>query len=116
VRGRPAGDGMVAMAITPSEPTVRALVEAINSGDRAAFTALLAPGATMTDDGSERDLEAWIDKEIFTVRGRMEVESESDGGRALIAGFGNDTWGQMRTAWRFTLADGRIVRFQTGQA
>jgi hypothetical protein len=107
---------MGAMAITPTEPTVRALVEAINSGDRDAFTALLAPGASMTDDGTERDLEAWIDKEIFTVHGRMEVESESDGGRALIAGFSNDTWGQMRTAWRFTLDDGRILRFQTGQA
>jgi ketosteroid isomerase-like protein len=107
---------MGGMAITPAEPTVRALVAAVNSGDRAAFTALLAPGATMTDDGTERDIETWIDKEIFTVRGHMEVESESDGGRALIAGFRNDTWGQMRTAWRFTLADGRIVRFQTGQA
>ena len=104
------------MAITPSEPTVRALVAAINTGDRDAFTALLAPGATMSDDGTERDLGAWIDKEIFSVHGHMEVESESDGGRALTAGFRNDTWGQMRTAWRFTLADGKIVRFQTGQA
>ena len=107
---------MDGMAITPSEPTVRALVEAINAGDRTAFTALLAPGATMTDDGAERDLGAWIDKEIFTVNGHMDVESESDGGRALIASYRNDTWGRMRTAWRFTVADGRIVRFQTGQA
>lgn len=104
------------MAITPSEPTVRALVEAINAGDRAAFTALLAPGATMTDDGAERDLGAWIDTEIFNVGGRMEVESESDGGRSLTAAFTNDTWGRMRTAWRFTVADGLVTRFQTGQA
>ena len=104
------------MAITPSEPTVRALVEAVNAGDRAAFTALLAPDATMTDDGAERDLGAWIDTEIFNVGGQMEVESESDGGRALIAAFSNDTWGRMRTAWRFTLADGLVTRFQTGQA
>jgi hypothetical protein len=107
---------MDGMAITPSEPTVRALVEAVNAGDRAAFTALLAPGATMTDDGTERDLQAWIDKEIFTVNGRMEVESESDGGRSLIAAFTNDTWGRMRTAWRFTLDGGLVSRFQTGQA
>jgi hypothetical protein len=107
---------MDAMAITPSEPTVRALVEAVNAGDRAAFTALLAPGATMTDDGAERDLEGWIDTEIFNVGGRMEVESESDGGRSLIAAFTNDTWGRMRTAWRFTVADGLVTRFQTGQA
>ena len=107
---------MERMAITPSDPTVRALVEAINSGDRAAFTALLTPDVSMSDDGSERDLQAWIDKEIFTVNGHMDVESESDGGRALIAGFRNDTWGQMRTSWRFTVGDGRISRFDTGQA
>jgi hypothetical protein len=107
---------MVRMAITPSDPTVRALVEAINSHDRAAFTALLTADATMSDDGSDRDLQAWIDKEIFTVGGHMDVESESDGGRALVAGFRNDTWGQMRTAWRFTVADGKISRFETGQA
>lgn len=70
----------------------------------------------MTDDGTQRDLGAWIDKEIFTVGGRMDVESESDGGHALVAGFRNDTWGRMRTAWRFTVADGRIARFETGQA
>lgn len=107
---------MGGMAITPSEPTVRALVEAINSGDRAGFTALLAPGATMSDDGTDRDLQAWIDQEIFMAGGHMDVESEQDGGRSLIAGFRNETWGQMRTAWRFTIADGKIVRFQTGQA
>ena len=104
------------MAITPGEPTVRALVEAINAGDRAAFTALLAPGATMTDDGAERELGAWIDTEIFNAAGHMEVESESDGGRSLIAAFSNETWGRMRTAWRFTVADGLVTRFQTGQA
>ena len=107
---------MGGMAITPSDPTVRALVEAINSGDRAAFTALLTPDASMSDDGSDRDLQGWIDKEIFTVNGHMDVESESDGGHALIAGFRNDTWGLMRTRWHFTLAGGKISRFDTGQA
>ena len=104
------------MAITPSDPTVRALVDAINSNDRAAFTALLTADASMSDDGTDRDLRAWIDKEIFTAGGQMEVESESGDGRALIAGFRNDTWGQMRTRWSFTVADGKISRFETGQA
>jgi hypothetical protein len=99
-----------------SDPTVRALVTAINDNDRAAFLALLTKGATMSDDGSDRDLEQWIDKEIFSSRGHMEVQTESDGGRALIANFRNETWGEMRTAWRFTVEDGRISRFETGQA
>ncbi|MFJ8433062.1 nuclear transport factor 2 family protein [Kitasatospora sp. NPDC094019] len=107
------------MAIAPAkltDPTVRAAVTAINAGDRQAFLDLLAPGATMSDDGSDRDLQDWIDREIFTVRGHMEVRSESDGGRALVADFRNETWGEMRTSWRFTVENGRIDRFETGQA
>lgn len=104
------------MADLPTNPTVRALVAAINAGDRAGFFDLLAPDATMSDDGSERDLSSWVDKEIFTVGGQMAVESESDGGLALIASFTNSTWGTMRTRWRFTIADGKITRFDTGQA
>lgn len=100
----------------PTDPTVRALVQAINDGNRQGFVDLLADGATMSDDGSERELEAWIDREIFTPHGRMEVVSQTDDGRALIADFTNDTWGQMRTEWRFAVKDGRISRFETGQA
>ncbi|WP_406196026.1 nuclear transport factor 2 family protein [Kitasatospora sp. NBC_01560] len=99
-----------------SDPTVRAAVTAINAGDRAAFTALLSEGATMSDDGSDRDLHDWIDREIFSSRGHMDVQSESDHGRALVANYSNETWGEMRTAWRFSVDGGRITRFETGQA
>lgn len=51
-----------------SDPTVRAAVAAINAGDRAAFVALLTEDATMSDDGSDRDLADWIDREIFSSR------------------------------------------------
>jgi hypothetical protein len=64
-----------------SDSVVRAFVAAVNAGDREAFFALLAPEATMSDDGSERDLEDWVDRAIFSSDGRMEVESESDDGR-----------------------------------
>ncbi|WP_017594376.1 nuclear transport factor 2 family protein [Nocardiopsis potens] len=104
------------MSQIPSDPVVRAFVDAVNSGDRDAFYALLAPGATMTDDGSERDLDQWVDREIFSSDGRMNVESESDGGRDLVAAYTNSTWGTMRTRWRFTVDGGRITRFDTGQA
>jgi hypothetical protein len=99
-----------------SDPTVRALVTAINDNDRQSFLALLAEGATMSDDGSDRDLEQWVDREIFSSRGHMQVESEADGGRALIANFRNETWGEMRTAWRFDIDGGKVSRFETGQA
>ena len=99
-----------------TEPAVRALIAAINAGDRAAFFAALAPGATMSDDGTDRDLGSWADREIFTVHGHLDVVSASDGGRSLIAAYRNDTWGQMRTRWAFTVTDGKITRFETGQA
>lgn len=100
-----------------SDSVVRAFVSAVNAGDRDAFAAALTADATMSDDGSDRDIAQWTDKEIFSVNGHMDVESESDGGRALVVNYRNDTWGSMRTAWRFTVAEGgRIGRFETGQA
>ncbi|MEV5544950.1 nuclear transport factor 2 family protein [Streptomyces sp. NPDC052309] len=99
------------------DPAVRAFVAAVNAHDRQAFMELLAPGATMADDGSDRDLDDWIDREIFSTHGHMEVDRESNGGRALIARYSNDTWGEMRTRWTFTVEDdGKISRFETEQA
>ncbi|MFF8834832.1 nuclear transport factor 2 family protein [Streptomyces sp. NPDC015130] len=99
-----------------TDPAVRAFVKALNANDETAFTAALAPGATMSDDGSERNLAEWTDREVFSSRGHMDVESESDGGLVLVARYRNDTWGEMRTKWRFTVEDGKVARFETGQA
>ncbi|KOT30436.1 MULTISPECIES: nuclear transport factor 2 family protein [Streptomyces] len=99
-----------------SDPAVRAFVTALNAQDRGAFQAALAPGATMSDDGTERDLADWTEREVFSSNGRMEVESEADGGRSLTALYSNDTWGAMRTRWAFTVEDGKVSRFETGQA
>lgn len=99
-----------------TDPTVRSVVTAINAGDRAAFMALLTPDATMSDDGSERNLEDWVDREIFSSGGHMDVESESDDGRFLIARYRNDTYGEMRTSWAFTVQDGLVSRMEAGQA
>ena len=99
-----------------ADPVVRKLVEAVNAGDRDAFFALLTEDATMSDDGSERDLEEWVDREIFSSDGRMEVESQSDDGRSLIVNYTNSTYGTMRTAWKFTVEGDRLAHFETGQA
>lgn len=108
------------MTIQPAklrDPAVRAFVTAVNAQDRDGFMSLLAPDATMADDGSDRDLADWIDQEIFTSHGHMEVDNESGGGRTLVARYRNDTWGEMRTRWTFIVEDdGRISRFETGQA
>jgi hypothetical protein len=99
-----------------SDPVVRAFVAAVNANDRDAFFALLTPDATMSDDGTERDLEEWVDREIFSANGRMEVESESDDGRSLAVNYTNSTYGQMRTTWKFVIEGDMVSRFETGQA
>ncbi|MGW3955930.1 nuclear transport factor 2 family protein [Streptomyces sp. NPDC004752] len=100
-----------------SDPAVRAFVTAVNAHDRRAFMDTLTPDATMADDGSDRDLTEWIDREIFTTNGHLDVDNESQGGRSLVARYRNDAWGEMRTRWDFTIEDdGRISRFETGQA
>ncbi|GHB85312.1 hypothetical protein GCM10010347_65260 [Streptomyces cirratus] len=100
-----------------TDPAVRAFVTAVNDNDKGAFEEVLAPGATMSDDGSDRDITDWADREIFSSNGHMDVDSEADDGRSLIVEYRNDTWGAMRTKWRFDVtADGRISRFETGQA
>ncbi|MHC0430611.1 nuclear transport factor 2 family protein [Streptomyces sp. O3] len=99
-----------------TDPVVAAFVSAVNAGDRAAFQAVLTEDATMSDDGADRDLAAWADKEIFSSDGRMDVESVAPDGRSLTATYTNSTWGSMRTRWAFTVTDGKISRFETGQA
>jgi hypothetical protein len=99
-----------------SDPVVKAFVSAVNAGDREAFFAQLADDATMSDDGTERDLTDWVEREIFSADGRMEVESESDDGRSLVVNYTNSTWGAMRTKWHFVVDGEKVSRFETGQA
>jgi hypothetical protein len=102
--------------IEPSRPEVRRFVAAVNSGDRAALSATLTDDATMSDDGTDRNLHDWTEREIFASNGQMSVESESDDGLDLRVRYSNSTWGAMDTRWHFVVADGRISRFETGQA
>ncbi|GAA3578372.1 hypothetical protein GCM10022222_73940 [Amycolatopsis ultiminotia] len=99
-----------------ADPAVRAFVEALNAGDRTAFRAALTPDATMSDDGTDRDLTDWTEREVFTSKGHLDVETAEDEGRTLVANYANSTWGAMRTRWRFTVRDGKVARFEAGQA
>jgi hypothetical protein len=102
--------------VEPSNPVVRRFVAALNAGDRPALFAVLTSDATMSDYGSERDLQEWTEREIFSSHGHMNVESEGADGQSLIAAYSNSTWGELRTAWRFELSGDQIARFETGQA
>jgi hypothetical protein len=45
----------------------------------------------------------------------MTAEMTDPAVRSLIAENTNDTYGTMRTFWRFTVHDGKVSRFETGQ-
>src|SRR5262245_25935026 len=98
-----------------AEPVVRRFVEAVNASDRDAFFELLTPGASMSDEGSERELEEWVDRESFSSAGRMQVESQSQDRQSLIVRYTNST-GAMRLSWRFEVKGDKVRRFETGQA
>src|ERR1700722_18468775 len=98
-----------------SNHVVAELVEAINSGDRDAFLAILTPDATLTDDGSPRSVAEWIDREIFSAHGHLTVEGEDNHGLRVLARYRNDTWGEMLTFWNFGMTGGKISRIDTGQ-
>jgi hypothetical protein len=100
-----------------ADPVVTRFVDAVNAGDKDGLSALLADGASMSDDGSDRDLDTWLDREMFSTHGRITIESvTSSDGRSLIAEVTNDTWGAMRTTWKFFVDNDKIIRFETGQA
>src|SRR5262245_66587572 len=98
-----------------SDPVVRKFVEAVNADDSDAFFALLSEDATMSDDGSDRNLSEWVDREIFSAHGGLEVESQSDDGRSLIINVTNSTYGTMRTHREFKDEGERVTQFQTSQ-
>jgi hypothetical protein len=99
-----------------TDPAVQALISAINAGDREAFSAALAPGATMSDDGTDQDVASWADREVFSTAGHLDVIEARDGGRSLVAAYRHSRWGEMGTRGAFTVTGGHISRFETGQA
>ncbi|MGO4617499.1 nuclear transport factor 2 family protein [Nocardia sp. 2YAB30] len=98
------------------DPTVQEFVDALNANDQDRLFAVLTDDATMSDDGVERNLAQWTESEIFGSNARMQVASVGDVGTELLADYTNSRWGSMRTSWRFTIRDGKISRFETGQA
>jgi len=92
-----------------ANPVVRAMVTAMNDGDRNTFFSVFAPSAELTDDGNPEPLTEWVDREIFHARGSLYVESEDHGGLELTGRFESDQW-DMLTVWRFEIVNGRIQR------
>jgi hypothetical protein len=98
-----------------TNPVVRAVVLAIQDGDRKSFFAQFAQSAKLTDDGHPEALAEWVDREIFRAHGRLVVEREARHGLELVGRFHSDQW-DMETVWRFEIVDGRVRRLDVAAA
>jgi hypothetical protein len=99
-----------------TNPTVKAAIEALQRGDREAWSALFQPDARLYDDGSPRSLEKFtrdaLGHERFT-----SIDNVENAGLDLIGGFHSDEWGDYRSCFRFQLSpSGKIKRLDIGQA
>jgi hypothetical protein len=105
---------MLTEALT--NPTVKAAIEALQRGDRHAWSALFEPDATLYDDGRARSLQEFtrdaLGHERFTSIDRVEND-----GLSLVGRFHSDKWGDFRTYFSFRLSPaGKITRLDIGQA
>ena len=105
---------MITNALT--NPTVKAAVEALQKGDRNAWSALFETDARLYDDGAPRNLEKFtrdaLGHERFT-----SIDRVDNNGLDLTGAFHSDQWGDFRTYFKFRLSpSGKIARLDIGQA
>ena len=99
-----------------TNPTVKAAIEALQSGDQKAWSALFEPDAGLYDDGSPRSLKEFtrdaLGHERLTSIDRIENKWLD-----LTGTFHSDQWGDLQTYFRFQLSlGGKIDRLDIGQA
>jgi hypothetical protein len=104
------------MATQLTNPTVKEAIDALQKGDREAWSALFEPDAKLFDDGQPRSLadftRAALGHERFT-----SIDSVTNDGLKVVGNFHSDEWGAFRTYFNFQLsARGKIARLDIGQA
>ena len=96
--------------------TVKAAIEALQSGDRKTWSALFEPDAKLYDDGHPRPLQKFTDDALGHER-FTSIERVENHGLDITGAFHSDRWGDFRTYFRFQLSPaGKIKRLDIGQA
>ena len=97
--------------------TVKAAIEALQKGDRKAWSALFEPDAKLyEDDGHPRPLQKFTDDALGHER-FTSIERVENHGLDITGAFHSDRWGDFRTYFRFQLSPaGKIKRLDIGQA
>jgi hypothetical protein len=96
--------------------TARAAIDALQSGNKAAWSALFDSNAQLFDDGQPRDLHHFTEEALGHER-FTSIDAVENGGLNLTGHFHSDQWGDFRTYFLFKLSGaGKIVRLDIGQA
>jgi hypothetical protein len=96
--------------------TVKAAIEALQKGDRAAWSVLFEANAKLYDDGNPRSLTAFTQDALGHERFKS-IDEVTNHGLDLEGAFHSDQWGEFRTYFRFHLSpSGKIARLDIGQA
>ena len=95
--------------------TVKAAIEAFQTGNRRAWSVLFEEDAELFDDGSPRNLEKFtreaVGHERFTSFDRVSPD-----GMEVVGKFHSEQWGDFKTYFHFRLGpDGKISRLDVGQ-
>ncbi|WP_461532216.1 hypothetical protein [Sinomicrobium sp.] len=96
--------------------TVKNAFEALQKGDREAWSSLFTADAELYDDGNLRDLKAFnshaIGHERFT-----SIDKVENDGKDIYGQLHSDQWGDFKTYFKFHIDDtGKIYRLDIGQA
>jgi hypothetical protein len=99
-----------------TNPTVKAAIEALQKGDRNAWSALFEADAGLYDDGNPRSLPKFTEEALGHER-FTSIDSVANDGLDVTGAFHSDRWGNFRTYFRFQLSPaGKIKRLDIGQA
>ncbi|WP_213806753.1 hypothetical protein [Granulicella sp. dw_53] len=97
-------------------PTVKAAIEALQNGDREAWTALFEPNAKLYDDGNPRNLDKFTNDALGHER-FTSIDKIENNGLDIEGEFHTEAWGDFRSYFRFQLGStGKIHRLDIGQA
>ena len=99
-----------------TNPVIKAVIEALQNGDRKTWSALFEPDAELYDDGSPRSLKEFT-RDAFGHERFTSIDRVENNGLDLTGAFHSDRWGDFQTYFRFQLSPaGKINRLDIGQA
>ncbi|SEO88365.1 hypothetical protein SAMN05192574_11541 [Mucilaginibacter gossypiicola] len=99
-----------------TNPVVKQAIDALQSGDKKAWFALVDSDALLFDDGNKMNFKSFFEKALGHER-FTSIDKVEQNGLHIYGKFHSDQWGDFKTYFKFTVnADGKISKLEIGQA